>query len=140
MAGRKPVSDHEIGLFNDSLERCTARRDFLDLFYEAFVASSAEAAEKFRNTNFNTQKKVLKASLYMMMLAAMGKSEAEAHLERIAELHNRRHHDVSPELYSLWLDCLVQTVKKVDPFCDANTERAWRIMMEPGIAFMQSRY
>ncbi len=134
------MGDYEIGLFNDSLERCTARPDFLDHFYETFLASSDEVAEKFKNTDFKTQKKILKASLYLMMLAAMGKSESEAHLRRIAEVHGRKQQDVRPELYDIWLDCLVGTVKEFDPCCDANTERAWRVMMEPGIAFMRSRY
>ena len=78
------MNEGDIALFNDSLERCTARHDFLDRFYQTFVASSKEVAEKFKHTDFERQKMVLKASLYTMMLAAMGKPEAEAHLERIA--------------------------------------------------------
>ena len=134
------ISDFEIGLFNDSLERCTARPELLDRFYEKFLASSEEIAEKFRHTDFNTQKKVLKVSFYLMMLAAMGRPEADTHLQRIAEVHSRAHRNVRPELYDVWLECLVSTVREFDPFCDADVERAWRVMMRPGIAYMQSRY
>jgi hemoglobin-like flavoprotein len=134
------MNENEIALFNDSLERCTARHDFLDRFYETFLASSKEVAEKFKHTDFKTQKMLLKASLYIMMLAAMGKPEAHTHLERIAEVHDRNHYDIRPQLYDLWLDCLVRTVKDFDPEFNADTERAWRNMMTPGIAFMTSRY
>ena len=134
------MKEHEIALFNDSLERCTARHDFLDRFYEKFLASSKEVADKFCKTDFKTQKKLLKASLYMMMSAAMGKSEAETHLQHIAKVHGRKQHDIRPELYDLWLDCLVGTARDFDPGFNADTERAWRNMMAPGIAFMKSRY
>jgi hemoglobin-like flavoprotein len=134
------MSVEEIALFNDSLERCTANRDFLDHFYRTFIGSSPEVAEKFKHTDFERQTILLKISLYMMMLAAMGKSEANVHLERIAEVHSRKGHDIRPELYDLWLDCLVRTVEEFDPSFSANTERAWRNMMAPGIEFMKSRY
>lgn len=44
------MNENEIPLFNDSLERCTAGQDFLDRFYETFLAPSTEVAEKFKNT------------------------------------------------------------------------------------------
>ncbi len=134
------MTESDIELFNDSLERCTARHDFLDLFYQTFLACSQEVAEKFEHTDFDTQKRLLKASLYIMMLAAMGKPEARTHLERIAEVHDRNHHDIRPELYDLWLDCLLRTVKDFDSGFNASTERAWRAMMASGISLMKSRY
>jgi hemoglobin-like flavoprotein len=134
------LASNEIALFNDSLERCTARHDFLDRFYQRFSASSQEVAEKFRNTDFNTQKKLLKTSLYMIMLAAMGKPEAQEHLERIAQVHSRNGRGIRPELYDLWLNSLIGTVRDFDPGLNADTECAWRSMMASGIAFMKSRY
>jgi hypothetical protein len=41
------LNERDIELFNDSLERCTSGRRFLDRFYELFVASSTEVAAKF---------------------------------------------------------------------------------------------
>lgn len=134
------MNEEELELFNDSLERCSANPDFLDHFYRTFIGSSPEVAEKFKHTDFKRQKILLKTSLYMMMLAAMGKSEADVHLARIAEVHSRKGHDIRPGLYDLWLDCLVQTVEQFDPAFRANTARAWRNMMTPGIEFMKSRY
>lgn len=134
------MNEEEIALFNDSLERCTARHDFLDRFYQTFVASSKEVAEKFKHTDFRRQKILLKTSLYMMMLAAMDKPEAQEHLQRIARIHSRHGHNIQPKLYDLWLDCLIQAVKECDPAFDKKTDSAWRAMMAPGIAFMKSRY
>jgi hemoglobin-like flavoprotein len=134
------MTEEEIGLFNDSLERCTTSADFLDYFYRTFIASSTEVAEKFKHTDFKRQKIMLRTSLYMMMLAAMGKPEAQEHLQRIARVHGRASHDIRPALYDLWLDCLIQAVERFDPAFNQDTENAWRAMMKPGIDFMKSRY
>jgi hypothetical protein len=83
------VTPREIELFNDSLERCLSRPGFLDRFYELFLDSSDEVREKFRHTDFQKQKRMLKGSLYMIMAAAEEKPEGFVHLERIARMHNR---------------------------------------------------
>jgi len=134
------TSEREAELFNDSLERCTASSEFLDRFYDLFLASSREVAEKFRHTDFPKQKRMLKASLYMMVLVADGKTEVQENLQRIAKRHSRTDLDIRPELYMLWLDCLIQAVRECDPRFTPETETAWRKIMECGITFMQSHY
>ena len=134
------MSEREIELFNDSLERCTRASGFLDRFYELFLASSEEVAQKFKHTDFQKQKRALRVSLYMMMQATEGKAERDAHLEQIAGLHSKSQLDIKPELYELWLDCLIRAVKEFDRLCDSETERAWRNMMRRGIEFMKSKY
>lgn len=127
-------------LFNDSLGRCLRTPEFLNRFYELFLASSDEVTRKFAHTDFRVQVRMLKGSLYLMMLASSGSSEMLSDLERVAKLHSRTEMDIRPELYDLWLDCLVQAVQQFDPLFDEGVERVWRLGLEPGIAFMKSRY
>jgi hemoglobin-like flavoprotein len=134
------MTEQDIALFNDSLERCTATPGFLERFYETLTASSSEVAEKFTRTNFRKQTLLLKASLYAMIFAAWARPEGDVHLERIARLHSSKGLDIKPELYDLWLTCLLQTVHACDRRFDQEIERAWRRMLQPGIAFMKSRY
>ena len=134
------LADRELMLFNDSFERCCLRPGFLQRFYQIFVGSSAEVARKFRNTDMRQQVALLRVSLYCVMLASWGKPEGHAHLERIAKIHSRAGHDVSPALYDLWLDCLLRAVREYDPWLDGDTEQAWRQVLGPGIEFLKSRY
>lgn len=134
------ITPEDAELFNDSLERCTANSEFLDRFYDLFLASSTEVAEKFRHTNFVKQKTMLKTSLYMMILAAEGRDEIQAHLQRIAKRHSRADLDIRPDLYTLWLDCLIQAAKEFDPRFTPEIEKSWRRVMEWGISFMKSHY
>ncbi len=135
------MSERDAELFNDSYERCLSRPGFLERFYEIFMASSEEIAAKFARTDFKKQRRALRVSLYLLMSAA-GASlpEVTVHLERIAEVHSRRQLDIKPELYDLWLDCLLQAVRERDPLLDKDTEAAWRNVLAYGIQVMKSRY
>ncbi len=133
------MNDRDIELFNDSLERCSGRPDFLRRFYTLFLASSDTVAKKFEHTDLKKQARMLRTSLYIMMLAGGG-SERIAHLERLAKLHSRAELDIKPELYDLWLDRLLQAVEEFDPMFDPEIETAWRRVLQPGIELMKSRY
>ena len=133
------MHERDVELFNDSIERCSCRSDFLNRFYTLFLASSDMVAKKFEHTDLRKQARMLKTSLYIMM-AASGESERTVHFERIAKLHSRAGADIKPELYDLWLDQLVQAVKEFDPMFNPETETAWRRVLQPGIEFMKSRY
>jgi hemoglobin-like flavoprotein len=131
--------ERDAELFNDSLERCSCEPEFLRRFYTLFLASSDTVAKKFERTDLRKQARLLKTSLYILMLAS-GESERVVHMDRLAKLHSRAELDIKPELYDLWLDRLVQAVKEFDPMFDMETETAWRRMLQPGIEFMKSRY
>lgn len=133
------MHERDIELFNDSIERCSRGPDFLRRFYTLFLASSDTVARKFEHTNLREQARMLRTSLYIMMLAG-GESEKAVHLERLAKLHSRAALDIKPELYDLWLDRLVQAVKEFDPKFDPEIEAAWRRLLKPGIEFMKARY
>lgn len=135
-----PVSEKDCELFNDSYQRCLRKPGFLDRFYEIFVNSSPEVAEKFQHTDFRRQTAALKASLFILMLSSTRTPEVMQHLERLAEMHSRRQLDIRPELYDLWLESLLATAREFDPRFDAQAESAWRNVLGYGIEFIRSRY
>jgi hemoglobin-like flavoprotein len=139
-ASSDELTARDIEVFNDSLERCTSTRRFLDRFYELFTSSSPEVAAKFANTDLRVQKASLKVSLYMIMASIQRKPEGTVHLERIAARHSRTGLDIGPHLYDQWLDCLIQAVRECDPGFHVETEQAWRRVMRVGIEFLKSRY
>lgn len=135
---QEPKPDAE--LFNSSYERCQSRPGFLERFYEIFLGSSPEVAEKFQHTDFSRQREVLKASLYMLMLASLGTPEALQHLERMAQLHSRKQLNIRPELYDLWLSCMLKAVAEFDRLFDEQTDGAWRRVLQHGIDYIKARY
>lgn len=128
-------------IFNDSYQRCLAKEDFLDRFYANYIASNKVVAQKFAHTDLKKQKAMLRASLHMIMaLRLSGPEKAVAHFERIGAIHGRRNHDIEPELYDLWLTCLLATVQECDERYDMEIDTAWREVLAGGIKIMKSMY
>lgn len=126
--------------FERSLARCLAGGDFLGAFYERFLSSSDQVRQKFSGTDFGKQKLVLQRSLYLMARASLGVEEGLEHLETVARSHSRRHLDIPPSLYALWLEVLVGTAKEFDPEFSSDVERAWFEALRPGIDRMVDVY
>ena len=130
-----------LDLFDESLRRCNARPGFLDLFYENFLASSPKVKEKFANTDFVRQKRALRASLHVMLLAAEDEEQGpERYLRDLAARHSRSQLDIGAELYDLWLDSLLATVREIDPRFSPEVEEAWERVMGVGIRYLLSHY
>jgi hemoglobin-like flavoprotein len=132
----------QIDAFRASLNRCLARPEFLRHFYELFVESSPEVREKFKDTDFPRQTRVLADSLYMMAVAAQLEHDAAAwaEMDRLASRHDRTGLDIRPGLYDLWLDCLLRAVSRHDREYSREIELAWRETLAVGIEYLRSRY
>ena len=136
------ASQAQVDTFRASLNRCLASPDFLRRFYELFLESSDEVKEKFRNTDFPRQTRILADSLYMMAVAGQLESDATAwkEMDRLAKRHNHTDLDIRPELYDLWLQCLLKAAAAHDPQYSPETEAAWRETLGVGIRYLSSRY
>jgi hemoglobin-like flavoprotein len=128
--------------FLDSLKRCLAVPHFLEEFYAVFMASSPEVAEKFHGVDPVRQARVLAESLYALAVVAQGQagSPAWGDFARLAERHSHRDLNIRPELYDVWLECLLTAVRRCDPAFDADIEVAWRETLAIGIRYLRSRY
>ncbi len=104
------------------------------------MGCSDEVAAKFVHTDFHRQKVALTTSLFTILAFARHRVPHEPELERIAQIHSRAGHDIRPEMYDLWLECLMQAVREHDPQFNPCTETAWRNVLARGIAYMKARY
>lgn len=112
----------------------------MDLFYERFLNSSDEIAEKFKYTNFERQHKMLLHSLEVAAEATQGDHDALHMLTEQAELHSRDNLDIRPALYRNWLEAIIETAAELDPRWDEIIEAAWRTVLEHVIFHMSSKY
>ncbi|MCM3875680.1 MAG: globin [Thermoanaerobaculia bacterium] len=130
-----------LAVFEASLKRCEARRDFLDVFYENFLASAPEVSEKFAHTDFARQKEALRASFHHLLLVARDpKQGPDPYLEEVAVRHGAGHLAIGAHLYDLWLDSLLDTVRACDPECLPGVEAAWEEVMMVGIHYLCANY
>lgn len=108
-----------------SLLRCLKDEAFLITFYERFLASSDEVAEKFENTDFKKQRHMLAKSLKLVAGAMGGEFEALKELRLRAETHDRSHLNIRPELYGYWRAALIETAIQFDSKWDIQTHVVW---------------
>ena len=135
------MDSHTLDVFEESLRRCEARPGFLDLFYEKFLASSPVVGEKFKGTNFVRQKRALRASFHHLVLAAEDETRGpDRYLADIAAQHGAGQLDIGAELYDLWLDSLLVTVRECDPEYDPEVGKAWEAVMMVGIQYLCGNY
>ncbi len=130
-------------IFNDSFRRIQDNPQggdhFFKVFYDRFISSSPEVAEKFEHTDMAAQRRVLKGSFYHVLNFFVTK-EASDYLADIALTHDRHHRDIRPDLYDLWLECLIHTVEEHDDKFSDEVELAWRLVMVNGITYMKFKY
>jgi hemoglobin-like flavoprotein len=96
--------------------------------------------EKFAGTDFVRQKRAVLASLHMILLAAHDQENPDRYLSEVAERHSSSQLGIGAELYDLWLDSLLATVREVDPAFGPEVEQAWEDVMAIGIRYLVSRY
>ena len=136
------MNPEQVQAFRASLKRCLATPDFLRAFYDLFMSFSDEIRAKFRQTDFTRQTRVLADSLYAMAVVGQGESDspAWAEIDRLGLQHARGQLDVRPELYDVWLDCLVKAARQHDAEFTPELEQAWRDTLSAGIERMRAQY
>lgn len=126
--------------FLRSLNRCKKNVDFIESFYERFLASSDEIAEKFRYTDFERQHSMLVHSLELAAHAVEGDPKALHILNDQAFRHSRENLDIRPGLYPIWLNAIISTAAEFDPLWDETVGESWQIVLEHVIHHMAAKY
>jgi hemoglobin-like flavoprotein len=132
----KNITPNITEIFNNSYERCTKDDQFFDRFYQIFLASNEEVKKKFRLTDMEKQKGMLKNSLIFLLASYLDSSQ----LNKIARSHSKQQYNIEPKLYVFWLDSMIESVRVTDSHFSEDIESAWRAVMQKGIDYMIRNY
>lgn len=121
-----------------SYGRCCASTEFFDAFYQNFLGSSPLIAAKFTNTDMKAQKQLLRAGILNLVLYARGMSDAK--LRALGESHSRTGFDIRPEMYDLWMDALLKTIRQHDLELTHEDVAAWQEVLSKGVNVIRSYY
>lgn len=124
----------------DSYERSLAAPDFVDAFYQRLFERCPEAKPRFAQTDFDRQKKLIHHAFGLLLSFPTGAEGEPTILTRLAERHSRRDLGIDPSFYPPFLESLVDTLRSYDPMFSPEVERAWRMTLSKGVAYMQSRF
>jgi len=126
-------------LFHDSYLRCVVsdQDGFFKRFYQLFMAADPVISKMFSNTNMDRQISLLQESL-LHMIDFSNSKVANERMQRIAAYHGSRELDIPVQMFDLWMDRLIATVRERDTRFNSHIETAWKVFLAPGIAFMKS--
>ncbi len=126
-------------LLNMSYQRAISPNyeSFFNRFYDNLISSNPEIAGLFSNTDMDRQYKMLMQSM-TYITSFTEENESKEELSRIAEFHSKDNLSLSTDMYGLWLESLIKTVKEYDPEFNSQVEAAWRKIMLPGLEHMKS--
>jgi hemoglobin-like flavoprotein len=120
-------------LYQASYQRCMGNDDFLPLFYSLFINADIAVKDMFGSTDKEQQILTLKASLAMIQ-PAQDLFTHEQLIKRIAHRHQKM--KISPHLFNVWFDCLMQAVKQYDPQYNDDLHNIWREQLDFGLKLM----
>jgi hemoglobin-like flavoprotein len=128
-------------MVDKSYMRCRLTGTFIDDFYKAFIATSPKIEEKFRKTNWETQKRMLDHGIRHLILFFHEPSPVTAEkMIQLGESHSKSRLNIEPELYDCWASALLSTVAESDPKFNPKLEAAWKTVVGHGISVMKSMY
>jgi hemoglobin-like flavoprotein len=124
-----------------SFERfCAAGTEVFDDFYFGLANRIPAVGSMFAAVDMEQQNQLIRDGIADLIDFADGSSKAEAELQRLAKSHSRSGLRIAPEYYPLWIDALMEVVRKHDDQATDETEAAWRKVLSHGIDLMIAGY
>lgn len=121
-----------------SYGRCCNNDQFFVDFYDRFMGSSPAIRELFVDTDMKQQRHLLRNGIMQLVLHARGMPDSK--LRALGQSHSRGGYNIRPEWYQLWLDALLDTLRRHDREYDEAVAAAWRRAITPGIELIRSAY
>ncbi|MDP1799110.1 MAG: globin [Planctomycetaceae bacterium] len=136
-----PVDPSHYALVKDEFGRCLIKPTFFEDFYKEFIGKSSEIGRMFANTEMSSQKEALRAGLTFLIMYAEGKSPfATEKLDKLGASHKRTRLNVRPDMYPLWIQSLIATVRKHVPTFNETSLKAWQTVLQNGVNRIVSHY
>jgi hemoglobin-like flavoprotein len=124
-----------------SFNRCLmADAKIVDRFYNLFLDSHPDIRPMFANTDFDTQKRLLRQGISYVIGVANGAELSKRNLARIRESHSKGKLNIRPELYVYWMQSLMTVVKETDPEMTDDLEILWYDALNAGVGFIKDGY
>ena len=105
-------------------------------FYKALLDADPRMKTLFQHTDFKRQRELFIHGVLMLIEYADGKPLGEMAIRRLGELHSRKRINVTPDLYPIWVNCLMEALERLDPEFSPALDRQWRETLQKGIDVM----
>ena len=123
-----------------SFGRCLVNGDLIQKFYERFLSIDSKIQDMFKNTDFSEQRKLLSHSINLAILFAGGSEKGKEGLRKVRQSHSKKELNVPPEMYPLWINSFLETVKEMDDRLDEKTLNEWEDVLTIAVNYIRDGY
>jgi len=123
-----------------SLGRCLHWGDVFETFYRIFLERDPRIPERFVSTDWQEQKKLLRQGVNNVIGFYDGSYTAKHVMERIRHTHGRERLNIPPDLYSHWVESMIEAVRTLDPEFSPTLEQYWREILRSGTNYVVMGY
>jgi len=110
-------------------------------FYVRLMAASSDIRKKFEGVDMVEQTSLLSHSIVMSFLFIdKNQQVAKKCLDDVRKTHARNNLNIKPELYDIWLECLLETVSLCDPHANDTLLSDWHDVMSVAINHIREGY
>ncbi|MDX8395898.1 MAG: globin domain-containing protein [Mariprofundaceae bacterium] len=116
-------------------------RSFVTAFYAKLMDTHHDIRKYFEGADMEAQTDNLARAIIMsFMFVDQDQHAATQCLNKVRESHDRHHLNIAPELYDVWLRCLIETVSFCDPDADSALLEDWHSVMTISIEHVRQGY
>ena len=127
-------------IVNASYGRCLTNGNMFETFYRELLEKNPPIKKYFEHTDFESQYKLLRHGLNLILMHAQGNAVGTSGLERISDSHSRKKMNIPSHLYIFWKNAMLNTVSKHDPAITPGLKEAWAGVLTEGIEAIKSAY
>ncbi|MBN4061296.1 globin [bacterium AH-315-G11] len=110
-------------------------------FYVRLMAASDDIRKKFEEVDMAEQASLLSHAIVMSFLFIdKNQQVAQKCLDEVRDTHAQNNLNIAPELYDIWLECLLETVAICDPHATDALLSDWHDVMSVAINHIREGY
>jgi len=134
------VAGKDIGDVKKSLGRSLIKGDVFGTFYDIFLQGDPRILERFQNTEWEEQKRLLRQGVNNVLSFYEGSATAKSTLDRLRETHGSGQMNIPPDLYDVWVESMIHAVGQHDDQFDDELAEKWREVLTYGVDYVRSGY
>ena len=123
-----------------SFGRCLVNGDLIQKFYERFLLSDPRLPFMFDKTDFSEQRDLLSHSVNLAILFAGGNEKGKEGLSKVRKSHSKKELNIPQEMYPLWINSFLETVKEMDTKLDEKVLSEWEEVLNIAVDYIKGGY
>ena len=131
---------HDYEDVKQSFARCMIKGDIVGRFYEIFLDSHPDIKPRFAQTDFDSQKHLLRQSVNLAMMFASDNQVGKNGIKRIRQSHSKSGLNIPPDLYPYWKKSFIQAASELDQEFSDELNRQWDSVLQKTIDFIIEGY